>query len=132
MAANLTRDQKFSSRALFAEGRGVSVDWSVLRGVDGAAFVDGLSNHINNSTESLSAHGHEDGGTSVLHFLTSHESFGRVKSNSSDVVASQMLGNFEHESVRGSLDLEGVENRREVAVELHVDDGSDDLGDSAD
>jgi hypothetical protein len=40
-----------------------------------------------------------------------------------------VLGDLKYESVVGSLNLERVENRRKFTFELHVDDGSDDLGD---
>ena len=43
-----------------------------------------------------------------------------------------MLGDFEHQAVALVLRLERVQNLRQVPVELHVDDGADDLGDLAD
>jgi hypothetical protein len=38
-----------------------------------------------------------------------------------------MLSDLEDESVFDSFDLECVENRWDVSVELHVNDGSNDL-----
>ena len=49
----------------------------------------------------------------------------------------QVLGHFEHQSegLAGALigvrRLQRAEDRRQVAVELHVDDGADDLNDAA-
>ena len=43
-----------------------------------------------------------------------------------------MLRDFEHQAVAAVLGLERVQDRRQVAVELHVDDGADDLGDASD
>ena len=40
-----------------------------------------------------------------------------------------MLRDFEDEAVAAIRRLEGVENLRQMLVELHVDDGADDLGD---
>ncbi len=41
-----------------------------------------------------------------------------------------MLGDFEHQALALVGRLERVENLRQMAVELHVDDGADDLGDA--
>jgi hypothetical protein len=43
-----------------------------------------------------------------------------------------MLGDFEDESVLTALDLEGVQNRGSVAIELDIDDWTDDGDDLAD
>jgi len=56
------------------------------------------------------------------------ESFSGVEGNSSDVVASQMLGDFQNKFVLDALDLQGVENGWKVALELHVDDSTNHLG----
>ena len=44
----------------------------------------------------------------------------------------EMLGDFEHQAVALVRGLQRVEDRRQVIVELHVDDGADDLGDMSD
>jgi hypothetical protein len=41
-----------------------------------------------------------------------------------------MLGNFEDETVLGSVDLKSFENGGEVTVELDIDDGTNNLGNS--
>ena len=43
-----------------------------------------------------------------------------------------MLGDFEHQAVALVLGFQRVEDRRQVIVEMHVDDGADDLGDVSD
>ena len=60
--------------------------------------------------------------------MSADETLSRVKSDGADVVATEMLGNFEDKSVFGSLNLKGIENRGEVALELHIDDGTNDGG----
>ena len=45
-------------------------------------------------------------------------------------VFAQMLRDFENEAVALVRRLERVQNLRQMAVELHVDDGADDLGDA--
>ena len=42
-----------------------------------------------------------------------------------------MLGDLEDETVLSSVDLKSVENGGELTVELDVDDGTNDLGNSA-
>ena len=44
----------------------------------------------------------------------------------------EMLRDFEHQAVAAVRGLERVQDRRQVALELHVDDGADDLGDASD
>ena len=38
-----------------------------------------------------------------------------------------MLSHFKNETVRGVLNLECVQDRREFTLKLHIDDGSNDL-----
>ncbi len=40
-----------------------------------------------------------------------------------------MLGHFEHQVVAAIRCLECIQNRRQMCLELHVDDGADDLRD---
>lgn len=104
------------------------MDGSEFVGVDGTFLVDGLSNNIDNSSQSLRADGHFNRIASVFHFLSTDETFGGVQGDSSHVGATQMLGNLKDESVLGSLDLEGVEDRGKLSLELHVHDGTNNLG----
>ena len=48
------------------------------------------------------------------------------------VELAEVLGDFEHQAVALVLGLERIENRRQVILEMHVDDGADDLGDASD
>jgi hypothetical protein len=43
-----------------------------------------------------------------------------------------VLGDLEHQTIALILGFERVENRRQAPLELHVDDGADDLGDMSD
>src|SRR5262249_60338509 len=43
----------------------------------------------------------------------------------------EMLRDLEHQPVALVLGLQRVEDRRQMVVELHVDDGADDLGDAS-
>jgi len=103
------------------DGKGLLVtDWTTL--------IDGLTNDIDDSAESLGTDGHLDGITGISDGLTTDETFSGVQSDGTDVVATQMLGDFENESVGSAFDLEGIENRRKFTLKFDVDDGTDNLG----
>ena len=59
--------------------------------------------------------------------MTAHQAFGRIHGDGAHSVLSQMLGDFEDEAVAAILGFERVENFRQLAVELYVDDGARDL-----
>jgi len=105
------------------------MDGEELGSLDRALLIDGLANDIHNSTQGLGANGHHDWVASVSDLLASDETFSGVEGDSSDVVATEMLGNLEDESVVDTLDLQGVKNRGEVSLELDVYDCANDLGD---
>lgn len=96
-------------------------------GVDGAAFVDGLTNHIDDSAEGAGADGNLNGVASVDDWLAADETLSGVKSDGAHVVATQVLGDLEDEAVLGAFNFERVENRRKLTLELHIDDGANDL-----
>ncbi len=95
---------------------------------NGTTLVDGLTNDIDDSTESLGTDGNLNGVASVEDGLTTDETLSGVKSNGTHVVSTQMLGNFENKTVLDALDFEGVENGREFAFELNIDDSTNNLG----
>ena len=89
------------------------MDGKELIGADGALLVNGLTDDIDNSTESLGADGHHNGAASVNDGLASDEALSGVEGNGTDVGSSQMLGDLQHESsVSDILDFKGIENRR--------------------
>ena len=59
--------------------------------------------------------------------LAAHQTFGGVHGDAAHGVLAEMLGDFEHQAVAAVLGLQRVQDRRQVAVEMHVDDGADDL-----
>ena len=104
------------------------MDGEVLVSANWATLVDGLTDNVDDSAEGLRTDGHLDGIASVLDGLTTHETFSGVESDGTHVVATQMLGNLENESVLSALDFESIHDRGKFTFELHVDDGTDDLG----
>ena len=123
-----TSDKHIGTGTLLGEGRRISVDGKELVGHDGTLLVIGLTDDIDNSTESRGADGHLNGAASVNDALASDEALSGVEGNGSHVVATEMLSNLKNESLTGILDLKGVENRRQVTLELDIDDGTNDLG----
>jgi len=110
----------------FGHVRRRSVDGSEDVSFDGTSFIDSFTNDVDNSAEAALTDGDLDGGTGVDNFLTSGQSFGGVHSNGSDGVLTQVLGDFEDQSVFSAWDFEGVEDRGSAFVELDIDDGTDD------
>ena len=129
MEDGLTSDQHLSTGTLVDEAGGISVDGSELISLDGTTLVNGLTNNINDSAEGFGADGDQNRRTSVLNWLSTDETFGGVKSNGPDVVATQVLGDLKHESVLHTLDFKSVENWGQRTLELHVDDGTNNLRD---
>ena len=99
----------------------------ILVGVDGSHLVDGLTNDVDDTAESTSANGHHNGSASVNDTLASDETLSGIEGNGAHVVTTQMLGDLQHQSAADTLDLEGVQNGGQVTLELHIDDGTNDL-----
>ena len=77
--------------------------------------------------ERLVADRHGDRLAGVGHLLAAHQAFGGVHGDGAHRVLAEMLGDFEHQPVAVVVGLERVQDRGQVAVELHVDDGAHDL-----
>lgn len=96
-----------------------SINWSLL--------IDWLTNDVDDSTKGLWSDWHHNWVTSVVNFLSSNETLSGIQSNGSNIVTTQMLSDFQNESVWNSSDFEGVQNWWEVTLKLHIDDGTDNL-----
>ena len=95
---------------------------------NGTTLIDRLANHVDDSAERLGADGHHDGVASVLDGLATHKALGGVQGDRAHVVATQMLGDLEHETVLGALNFESIEDGGKLTLKLHINDGADDLG----
>ena len=98
---------------------------------NGATLVDGLTDDVDDAAEGLRTDGHLNGIASVAHGLATHKTLGGVEGDGAHVVATQVLGDLENEAVLGALNLERVENGRKLALELDIDDGTNNLGNLA-
>jgi hypothetical protein len=123
----LTCNKHLSAGALVDEAGSISVDGSVFIGQDGATFVDGLTDDVDDTAEGLGTDGDQNWVTSVHDGLSTDETFSGVEGDGSDVVTTEMLGDFEDKSVCDSLNFESVENWGEGTLELDVDDSTNNL-----
>jgi len=82
------------------------VDGQELVGVDWSLLINRFSNDVHDSSERGWSDWDGDGVSSINDFLTSNETLSGIESNSSHVVASQVLGNLQNQSVLDSLHFE--------------------------
>ena len=124
-------DENFSFGGLVGVGRRFLVDGAQAFRLDRAGFVDRLADHVHDAAERAVADRNRDRLAGVGHFLAAHQTFGDVHRDGAHGGFAEMLRNFEHEAVAAVLGFQRVENGRQMALELHVDDGADDLGDAS-
>ena len=98
---------------------------------DRAGLVHRLADDVHDAAERAVADRNLDRRAGVGHGLAAHETFGRVHRDAAHRDLAEMLGDFEHQAVAVVGGLERVQDLGQVAVELDVDDGADDLGDAA-
>merc|ERR1719410_148788 len=119
-----TSDKNLLLDAHVLELGGVSVDGLSLVGVNGAPLVNGISDNIDDSAESLGSDGDHDGAASVIDNVSSDETLSTVHGNGPDGVLSQVLGDLQDELGGPVLDLEGVKDLWKSIIKLNVDNGT--------
>ena len=130
-------DEDFRRGRLLFERRRLAVDRAVHRGLDRALLVDRRADDVHDPAEGAGSDRGQDGSAGVGHGLAARRAFRRVHGDGADHVLAEVLGDFQHqgEGLAGLLvdvlRLQGVQDRRQLAGELDVDDGADDLGDPA-
>ena len=125
-------DENFSFGRLVGVARRFLVDGAQAFGLDRAGFVDRLADDVHDAAERAVADRNRDRLAGVGHFLAAHQTFGGVHRDGAHGGFTEMLGDFQHQAVVAVLGFERIENGRQVAFELHVDDGAHDLGDATD
>src|SRR5262249_25415967 len=95
-------------------------------------LVDRIADHIDDASERAVADRHRDRLAGIDHFLPAYEALARIHRDRAHGRFAQVLGHFEQQPGALVLGLERIEDRRQVALELHVDDGADDLSDVSD
>eukprot|EP00053_Salpingoeca_punica_P005891 m.57224 g.57224 ORF g.57224 m.57224 type:complete len:538 (-) comp13441_c0_seq1:14-1627(-) len=125
------RDEQLLLHAHLGKLGRLLVDGALRRRVDRAALVNGLANDVHNAAQRLLADGDLNGEAGVADTLTTHETLSAVHGNGTHGVLAEVLGDLQDEAGVAALDLEGVQNGGELAIELDVDDGTDDRHDAA-
>jgi hypothetical protein len=124
-------DENLLGLALFGEERSRSVDRSANTTANRTLLIYGLANNVKNAAEGSGADGNHDRSTSVTDSLSTDQALGGFHGNCADGVLSEMLGDLENDTRRsgGNCDFKGVQDWGKRSIELHVDDGTNDLGD---
>jgi peptide chain release factor 1 len=126
-------DQHLGRGGLLGEGRGLAVDRRGIGRVDRAGFVDRIADDVHDPAEAGRAHRNDDRLAGVDDRLAAGQALGGVHGDGAHGVLAQVLGHFQHqaEGLAGPLvgvgGLQRVQDRGQVALELDVDDGADDL-----
>ncbi len=105
------------------------MNWTHRLGPDRAGLVDRLTDDIHDAAERAFADRHLDRVASVAHLLAADQSLRRVHRNGADGVLAEVLRDLEDEPGAIVLRLERVQDRRQMARELHVHHRADHLGD---
>ena len=124
-------DENLGFRRLLDIGRGWLMDRAASLHVDRPGFIDGFADHVHDAPERALADRDRDRLAGVGDLLAAHQALRNVHGDAAHRVLAELLGDFEHEAIAVVDRLERVENGGQVAVELHVDDGADHLGDAA-
>ena len=66
--------------------------------LDGTLFVNRLTNHIQNSTQSAGSHGNHDWSAGVLDLLASDKTLGGVHGDRAHGVLAKVLCHLQHET----------------------------------
>src|SRR5262249_18334979 len=78
------------------------------------------------------AHWNCDRLSGVGHILTAYETVGDIHGDGAHRRFAEVLGDLEHQALALVFGLQCIEDRRQVPVELNIDDRADDLGDLSD
>eukprot|EP00056_Hartaetosiga_gracilis_P017347 m.7005 g.7005 ORF g.7005 m.7005 type:complete len:506 (+) comp5634_c0_seq1:128-1645(+) len=108
----------------FSQNRGFSVNRHKRVSLNGTTLINWLSNNIHNTTKGSSSNGNCDGSASIRHSLSTNKTFCTIHSNCTHCVFTQMLSNFKNKSLFVIVDFEGIEDRWQVRVEFHINNGT--------
>ncbi len=117
---------------LIGIGRRVLVDRARLLVRHRTRLIDRVADHVDDAAERAGPDRHRDRLAGVAHLLAAHQTFAGIHGDSAHGRFAEVLGNFEHQTVALVFGLQRVEDRRQVTLELHVNDSADDLGDVSD
>ena len=105
------------------------MDRAVRIRLNRAAFIDGLTNDVQDTSKRSVTDRDGNGSTRVDDLLATDETLSTVHGNATNGVFTKVLSNLKNEAVTTLhiLDLEGVEDSREIlSREVNVNNGTDD------
>ena len=117
---------------LIGIGRRLLVDRADHFTLDRTCLVDWIADHVDDAPEQSLADRNGNRRAGVGNLLAAHQPLAGVHRDGAHRGLAEMLRHFEHEAIALILRLQRVENRRQMIVKVHVDDGADDLGDTSD
>ena len=124
-------DENFGLGRLVGIERRFLMDRAHGLSLDRTLFVDRLADHVDDAAERAGADRHADREAGVGDLLAANQTFGGVHGDGAHRGFAEMLRDLEHQAVAAVLGLDRVQNGRQMAFELHVDDGADDLRDAS-
>ncbi len=125
-------DKDRSLGRLIGIGRRLLVDRADPFTLDRTRLVNRIADHVDDPPEQSLPHGNGDRRPGVGNLLTAHQPLAGVHRDRAHGGLAEMLRHLEHQAITLVLGLQCVEDRRQMIVEVHVDDGADDLGDTSD
>ncbi len=123
--------QDLRLRRLFGIGGRGLVDRAAGRGFDRTQFVHWLADDIDDAAKARRADRHRDWASGIPDRLAADKAFGNVHRDAAHRMFPKMLCDFKDQAVAAIVGFESVEDFRQIAVEFHIDDGTDDLRDVA-
>ena len=123
------QDHRF--RGLLRKLRSVLMDATFRCLAESFALIHRLTDHVQDPAQSGTAHGNGNWTGSIGHLLTANQTFGRVHSDGTNCALAQVLGNFEHQRLAAIVCCQSVQNLRQIAIKLNVNNGADHLSDFA-
>ncbi len=125
-------DQDFRRGGLVLEARGGAVDRVALGIGHRAALVDRVADDVDDAPERAGTDRHADRRAGVGDFLAAHQPVGAVHGDGADGFLAQLLRHFQHQGALADFGVQGVQDERQLAVELHVHHGAQTLRDAPD
>ena len=108
------------------------MDRTLLFSLDRTCFVDRFADHVDDAAEGLVADRNFNWLSGICDSLSADQTFRSVHGNGAHGGFAEMLRDFQHEALSAVRRFERVQNSGQVILELHVNDGTDDLRDFSD
>src|SRR5215472_14295135 len=95
-------------------------------------LIDRIANHVDDTPQRAVADWDCDRLAGVRHLLAAHQAVSAIHGDRANGRFPEVLRNLEHQAISLIAGLERTQDRRQMTVELNVDDSADDLGDASD